>query len=95
MYGGGVIEFECIDPSDLYENKQDFSDELQPDAVGTLQSSFYNYDYSSVSSYPDVKTFIYDTLSISVDFNKIEFSSNTYLNNFGGNGKGLINIMGA
>ena len=95
MYGGGVIEFECIDPSDLYEYKQDSSDELKPDDNGNLQSSFYNYDYSNVSSNPDTKTIIYDTLSISVDFNKIEFSSNTYLNNFGGNGKGLINIMGA
>lgn len=60
----------------------------------SMKNTFYNTDYSTFTN-SDPITVTYGTELITVDFMKIEFSSNVYTANFAGYAKGLVDIKGA
>ena len=77
-----MVSIHCYDSN--WDNPDSVDNIYESQMSYSTASNFYNYDYSTLT--PPV----YGTL----ETNKVEFSYNTYINNFASNSGGLLDIKG-
>lgn len=93
QYGGSVVTIECVDwslKSALDINPYD--NYTIPDFASTANLLAANYSTFTNTQLASVEL---NSVIHTIDQLKIELNGNSYIENFGGGGKGIVNIQGA